>query len=253
LLELAKQKKGALQKLGEWIGVERLPTEVDIQSEVFQLYQPRILEGLDGAPHYQRALVENHPSVQAFDALVGASHTQTELAKQRYRPEWMITAQYGIRDTDPTGNDRSDLFSVGVSFDLPLFTSNRQDKDVAAAIANTKALESDRERMLRSLEAMLLSSVEEWRQVSARVDLYLRSILPESRMTKEAARSAYMHDDGDFPELVRAQIAELNAKLELVNLQVTERKYLVQLNYILVGAMNGTTNHSAASEGEQDE
>ena len=47
--------------------------------------------------------------------------------------------------------------------------------------------------------------------------------------------SAYTSDDGDFAEVVRARIAELNAKIEALDIDVQRAKTIVQLNYFLVG------------------
>ena len=66
------------------------------------------------------------------------------MAKQKYKPEWGVNASYGYRDDDPMGNSRADLFSVGVTFDLPLFTDNRQDKEVKSAISKTEAIKTEK-------------------------------------------------------------------------------------------------------------
>ena len=48
----------------------------------------------------------------------------------------------GLRGDDTMGNNRADLFSVGVTFDLPLFTENRQDQLVKAEVFKTEASEN---------------------------------------------------------------------------------------------------------------
>ena len=49
------------------------------------------------------------------------------------------------------GNSRADLFSVGVTFDLPLFTDNRQDMTVKSAISATEAVKTEKILLLRQL------------------------------------------------------------------------------------------------------
>ena len=74
----------------------------------------------------------SHPALAAFDKKIQAGEQGIALAKQSYQPEWGVNASYGLRGDDAMGNNRADLFSVGVTFDLPLFTENRQDQLVKA-------------------------------------------------------------------------------------------------------------------------
>ena len=51
----------------------------------------------------------------------------------------------------------------------------------------------------------------------------------------EASLSAYTHDDGDFAEVVRARIAELNARIDALNISIDIQKAVAQLNYFYAG------------------
>lgn len=47
----------------------------------------------------------------------------------------------------------------------------------------------------------------------------------------EASLTAYTNDDGDFAEVVRSRIAELNAQIDALNIRVEQQKTIVQMNY----------------------
>jgi hypothetical protein len=47
----------------------------------------------------------------------------------------------------------------------------------------------------------------------------------------EASLNAYTNDDGDFAEVVRARIAELNANIDYLNINVDRLKTIAALNY----------------------
>ena len=47
--------------------------------------------------------------------------------------------------------------------------------------------------------------------------------------------NALLHDDGDFAEAVRARIAELNARIEVLNIDIDIYKTLAQLDYFHAG------------------
>ena len=159
-----------------------------------------------------------------------------DLAKQKYKPEWGLTAQYGYRDSDPMGRDRADLFSVGVTFDLPLFTGNRQDKEVSAAVNRTEAIKTEKYLLGRRLMAELETASVQLARLDERQALYTDQLLPQMAEQAEASLSAYNNDDGDFAEAVRARIAELNTKIDALAIAVDRQKTIAQINYLLAEA-----------------
>ena len=61
-----------------------------------------------------------------------------------------------------------------------------------------------------------------WRELDRRIDLYERRILAQASEQSEAALAAYRSDAGDFADVMRAYIDELDLELELARLY-TER------------------------------
>jgi hypothetical protein len=47
----------------------------------------------------------------------------------------------------------------------------------------------------------------------------------------EASLTAYTRDDGDFAEVVRSRIAELNASIDALEIRVEKQKAVIDLNY----------------------
>lgn len=47
----------------------------------------------------------------------------------------------------------------------------------------------------------------------------------------EASLNAYTNDDGDFAEVVRARIAELNANIDYLSINIDRLKTIAELNY----------------------
>ena len=177
----------------------------------------------------------NHPAIRSLENKIEVEQTGISLARQKYKPQWGLNARYGYRDDEPTGNDRADFFSVGVTFDLPLFTSNRQDKSVQSAIAKTEATRTEKWLLLRGMRAELETQRARLIRLEQRKTLYGSKLLAQMQEQAEASLSAYTNDDGDFAEVVRARIAELNAKIEALDIDVERAKAVVQLNYFFIG------------------
>ena len=135
------------------------------------------------------------------------------------------------------GNSRADLFSVGVTFDLPLFTDNRQDKEVKSAISKTEAIKTEKLLLMRKLLASYSSAKGRLLRLKDRQNLYKDKLLPQIHDQAEASLTAYTNDDGDFAEVVRSRIAVLNAEIDELTLNVEEQKLLLELNYLFIGSI----------------
>ena len=186
----------------------------------------------------------NHPAVVAIEKKVNASKAGIKLAKQKYKPEWAVNASYGYRGDDPMGTSRADLFSVGVTFDLPLFTENRQDKEVQSAISETEAAKTEKLLLLRQLLGVYSSAKGRLLRLIDRQNLYKNKLLPQIYDQAEASLTAYTNDDGDFSEVVRSRIAVLNAEIDELTLNVEEQKIRLELNYLFVDSLGTSTTRN---------
>tara|TARA_R100000656_G_scaffold90308_1_gene65726 strand:- start:1816 stop:3144 length:1329 start_codon:yes stop_codon:yes gene_type:complete len=236
LTMLRQQQQAAQKRLTEWIGAPAtvpLAPVLPTQSLSRPLSVPTIKQASD---HTRYEWIRHHPALRALDQRIDATQTGVDLAKQKYKPEWGLTAQYGYRDSDPMGRDRADLFSVGVTFDLPLFTGNRQDKEVSAAVNRTEAIKTEKYLLGRRLMAELETASVQLARLDERQALYTDQLLPQMAEQAEASLSAYNNDDGDFAEAVRARIAELNTKIDALAIAVDRQKTIAQINYLLAEA-----------------
>lgn len=196
------------------------------------VYRTNWLKAEDLVHYFSR-----HPSIVAIDKKVSAIKTGIELAKQKYQPEWGVSASYGYRADDPMGRSRADLFSVGLTFDLPLFTENRQDKEVQSAIYKTEAVKTEKLLLLRQLLGSYSSAKGRLLRLKDRQNRYKLKLIPQIHDQEEASLTAYTNDDGDFSEVVRSRIAVLNAEIDQLIINVEEQKLLLELNYLFLGSI----------------
>ncbi len=201
-----------------------------------ELLQAELYRG-SAAPTKQALaqLFATHPSMRGIESRIAAGETGVELARQSYKPQWQLNAAYGYRDDDPAGPDRADFFSVGVALDLPLFTADRQDRQVQSANASVEALRTERALALRRLVSGFEADRARLLQLRQRRELYRGQLLREMNQQSEASLAAYTSDQGDFAEVVRARIAELNARLELLTIEMEHHKAVSRLNYYFAG------------------
>ena len=247
LTVLRQQSESAQQRLSEWVGGRaRLPLAQLVPSQYGD--EPASVGGQPDSDRWLYEQVNRHPLLRALDQRIDAMETGVELARQKYKPEWGLSAQYGYRDDDPMGRDRADFFSVGVTFDLPLFTGKRQDKDVSAATSRAEAIKTDKLLMARKLMAELDTALVQLQRLNDRRALYAEQLLPQMAEQAEAALAAYNNDDGDFAEAVRARIAELNAKIDFLTIRIDRLKTITELNYLL--SKNGSEPFPATNSNQ---
>ena len=172
-------------------------------------------------------LLEQHPAAQMLTAEIDVADKDVDIAGEQYKPGWSVNVGYGTR-----GEDRADLASVGVVMDVPLFTAKRQDKQVAAAKKNRQASRLSRDTILLDLKKKLQASFADWQRLRDRVSLYQSVVVKRAKDTTEASLTSYQSGVTDFPELVRARLAELDAELKLLRLQTNRLKAQAQLLFL---------------------
>lgn len=232
---LGQTKDAFVEKLSEWLNAQNenftqfeiadsLPNQMinhpQFMSDKMIVREEELYEALS-----------NHPMLKALEQNIEATAAGVDLAKQKYKPAWGLNAAYGRRSADPFGNGRSDVLTVGVSLSVPLFTANRQDKEYSAAISRREAIRTEKWQLLRKLKAGFETSKAQLLRLDERKTLFENELLPQMREQAEASLTAYTNDDGDFAEVVRARIAELNAQIDALNIDVERQKTIIQINY----------------------
>jgi hypothetical protein len=74
--------------------------------------------------------------------------------------------------------------------------------------------------LLRRLTSQLDSEYARWQDLTRRITLFESSILELSESQAQAALLAYQSETGDFADVMRGYIDDLNTRLDHVRLQV---------------------------------
>ena len=222
LIDIERQQRRARAQLREWIGDEAGRRVADK------------LPHWDDAPPLEDLLaaLRAHPALQAADARIAAQDTSVELAEQRSKPGWSLDVGYSYRNGSlPNGDPRSDFVTVGVTVDLPFFSKESVDSTLSAALQDRTAALAEKERLLRSLESRLGAEYARWEELSRRLDLYENRILVQANDHAQAALLAYQNDRGDFADVMRGYIDDLNTRIDYVRLNVErEQAYAMLAN-----------------------
>ncbi|MCU4677275.1 TolC family protein [Catenovulum sp. 2E275] len=177
--------------------------------------------------------LNQHPNIKLIDLQQDIANQKVSLKQQAYKPQWAVSANYGYRADAPDSSPRSDFFSIGVSFDLPVFNQGSLDKAVDAQIYQTEAVKTQKRLVLKQFFGQLQAELEKLKQLTARHDLYQTNLLNQFEEQAEAALTAYTNDDGDFAEVVRSRIAQLNSQMAALKIQTDILKSWLKIEYFL--------------------
>lgn len=227
--KIRSQEETDRTKLAQWIG--------DIAWTMISTEFP-VLPDLPESVDLNR-VIPQHPLIRAESAAVEASMKMTEIARQEYKPGWSASLDYGYRSgNNPDGSERSDLASALVSLDIPLFTGNRQDKTVAANEEKISSARYAKDDKLRTLKQLYEQNRHLWLRLSERKRLYETRLLTSAKNNSRAALNAYQSGISEFNTLMRAQITELDVRLENLRIQVDRAIAQSKILYVIGDSEN---------------
>ncbi len=239
LTMVKSQRDLALINLSEWLA----PTAQQAVSETFaaNVSLPNLPELADAIQVLlQRAdnmsllqLLAQHPALLAIEQSAKAGNTAVKLAKQKYKPQWGVNASYAYRDDTPLGQSRSDFFSIGITVDVPIFGYAKQDSEVSASQLSAQTIETEKRLLQQRMLSQMLGLYQQEIRFDQREEGFLNAILPQAQEHADASLSAYTNDDGDFSEVMRARITQLNAQIDLIHIQTEKFKTRIQILYFL--------------------
>jgi len=210
--------------LAQWIGDVAWN---DINSTFPQL--PALPEEVD-----LNQVIPQHPLIRAESAKVNASKQMTEMARQEYKPGWSLLVDYGFRSgNNPDGTERSDFATAIVSLDVPLFTGNRQDRKVSANEKKISAARYAKDDQLRKLKQLYEKNHHLWQRLQERELLYKNSLLTAARNNTKASLKAYQSGVTEFNTLMRAEITELDVRLEDLRIRVDRAVTQANILYVI--------------------
>lgn len=169
----------------------------------------------------------SHPLIKSNEARIHAGEAAESAAEASFWPNWKVGVSYGHRrGIDMSGEPADDMVSLMVGMNLPLFTRNRQGRELSAARSETRAARHEREDVLRELHARFDSAWQRHQEAARQLALYEQRLLPASRRVVEATREAYAANNAGFDALVEAQTEHY--EIETRRLELVERLQLAR-------------------------
>lgn len=168
--------------------------------------------GIDGTLPSARELMasaeENRPALKGLAAQLLKGKGSYALAQKEYYPDFNVAFEYMQRQP-AMGSDGADMYSLGVTFNLPVHRERREamlaesNSEIAMAIEETNATKNS----ISSGIADLLAQMERRRKL---VDLYKNGIIPQAQQSLESASIGYRVNKVDFLTLLDNRVTLYN-------------------------------------------
>lgn len=215
--EYRRQAARASALLSRWLGAESARPLAALPDR------------LPAAQHRDLAThAENHPHLQSLERQIEVARNEADLARAANKPDWGLEVAYAQR-----GPQYSNMLSVQLSIDLPLFQANRQDRGVAAKMAQVEQARALKEDALRQHLAEAQASRADWETASARLQRFDDALLPLARERAQLALAAYRGGQGTLAAALEARRAEIELRLQQLQLAAEQGRAYAQLLYFL--------------------
>ncbi|UPR37346.1 TolC family protein [Vibrio cyclitrophicus] len=210
-----------ISQLSEWLGSDWLGSQVfDSQGVLnatnqidWSLLESKLATNTDSTKHYQ--LLTDHPLVKISDVSISSNQTQVELAEQAYTLQFGVEVMYAHRQaSNMAGEPASDLVSAYLTVDIPLFTGNRQDKNLSAAQYQVGAAKSQKDTLLSQMNAQVNALLVDKANLTQRLERYQSTLLPQTAARISAVERGYQNNTSQFNDVIAATMDELALQLE---------------------------------------
>jgi outer membrane protein TolC len=172
------------------------------------------------------------PQLLALQSIVARNEKALDLARKDYYPDFDVRLSYGQRDNMLDGTRRSDMVSLTVAINLPVWRDDKRAPRVAESLAM-------RDQALSMYQAQRNEVAAKLRQQAATVEqnlksarLYQTSILPQARLTVESALAAYRVNRADFLTLLDSQMTVFTYEISLVTAMAGHHKALAEIELL---------------------
>ena len=211
LLGQASQARAALKR---WIGQDG-----ETQARSFPQW------AVD-APAYLHAL-HVHPELAAYGAMTREAQAQVHQAQAEKKSDWGWELDYQRR-----GPAFSNMVSLQVSFQLPLFTGSRQDPTIAARQAQVRQLEDEQQAALREHTAQLETDLAEYQRLQRAVTRSRETLLPLAEERVRLALADYRAGKSALGDLLAARRQRIEAQLQDIDWQGQLAATAARLHFI---------------------
>jgi outer membrane protein TolC len=185
------------------------------------------LSGARGDAGTLEATIAQTPQIVVLARQEDVAEAEARVATLNRDPDWSVEVAYAVR-----GPSYSNMVSVGVSVPLPWDRPQRQDRELAAKLAQRDQARALREERLRGRVAEASAAMAARESARERLERYRTEVLPITDDRARAALAAYRGGKGSLADVLAARRAELEARLALLDIEQQQARAQAELDHL---------------------
>jgi len=182
-----------------------------------------------------RIAIEKRPQVKSLKMLSSKGEASHRLAQKEFYPDFNLSFEYMFREaamSDPGYN----MFTVGVTFNLPFQQERRQAMLAESTFETTMAAE-ELNALKNSISYNINDTLAQLDRRRELVELYKVGIIPQAEQSLESAVISYRVNKVDFLTLLDSRVNLYNFERELYESQAEYMMGLARLEAIVGGEL----------------
>ncbi|KJK20864.1 membrane protein [Burkholderiaceae bacterium 16] len=168
------------------------------------------------------------PEMAASQRQIALAEADIRAATENKKPDVTVELMYSQR-----GSAFSNMGSLNVSFPVPWDQGNRQDREVAARLAQAQEARAKSEVIARNTRAMVAAKLAELQRNLDRLKRYDENILPLANAQADAALTAYRANTGPLLAVAEANHRAIDTALERLTLEAKTAKLWADLTFLI--------------------
>jgi cobalt-zinc-cadmium efflux system outer membrane protein len=199
---------------------------------------PLAMRPLGADPEALRArALEANPSLRAMEIGVERSQKEEGVAASMIEPHLTFSFSYMIRQQMAMNPDSgNDMWSASVGMNLPWFRRrDTVDREVEAAQAMRRAMESEVQAMRNELPAMAEEMLIDIARTEEQLALLETGLMPQAEGAYAASRASYATGKGELLDLLDNQMNLYTLELQRAMLLAERERALAELEYVVGG------------------
>lgn len=164
------------------------------------------------------------PQVKSLVMLANKGMASHRLAQKENYPDFNLSFEYMFRQ-ESMADPGYDMYTVGVTFNLPIQKERRQAMLAESSSESTMALE-ELNALKNSISYSISDTLAQMERRKKLIELYQGAIIPQAEQSLESAVISYRVGKVDFLTLLDGRVALFNAERELY---MAKAEYMMQL------------------------
>jgi outer membrane protein TolC len=183
------------------------------------------------AEQLKELAAEKRPQIKSFSELVNKGQASQRLAQKEFYPDFNLSFEYMFREkiaTEMASDPGYDMFTVGVTFNLP-FQQERRRAMLAESTSETSMAVEELNGLKNSISYTINDTLAQLERRWRLVELYKGGIIPQAEQSLESAVISYRVNKVDFLTLLDGRMNLFNYERELYDSLAEYMMKLAQL------------------------